>query len=310
MDVASYTAAETFKQQTAHYRDHINLLLIQLTAELPFPKSSLTAAMQYAVCSEGKRLRPILVYAVGQMLGADLASLDMPAAAIECIHAYSLIHDDLPAMDNDDLRRGQPTCHKKYGESIAILAGDALQTFAFTLLAEEHIPLTTQVHTRLAMIAVLARASGVAGMCSGQALDLAAENQPIPLTLPQLEQIHQHKTGTLIQAAVQLGALAAGASSEVMTALTQYAYAIGLAFQIQDDILDVTGDTTILGKQQGADQQAGKSTYPSLLGLDQARGKAWDYYQISLTALDTLQDLSLNTDYLRALANYIINRDK
>ncbi|MFS2222441.1 (2E,6E)-farnesyl diphosphate synthase [Pantoea sp. B65] len=290
------------------YHDRVNSALTRLLAPLPFQSSPLVNAMEYGALLGGKRLRPFLVYATGEMLKADAASLDAPAAAVECIHAYSLIHDDLPAMDDDNLRRGQPTCHIKFGEDTAILAGDALQTLAFSILADEPMP-GVNATDRIAMISELARASGVAGMCGGQALDLAAEGKQIDLTA--LEQIHRHKTGALIRAAVRLGALTAGERGRnALPALDRYASAVGLAFQVQDDILDVVGDTAVLGKRQGADQDLGKSTYPALMGLENARAKAWDLYQESLSALDTLAAQSFNTTSLQALASFIIERDK
>ena len=264
-------------------------------------------AMRHGALLGGKRLRPFLVYATGQMFGLSLENLDAPAAAVECIHAYSLIHDDLPAMDDDDLRRGQPTCHIKFGEANAILAGDALQTLAFSILADADMP-DVALRDRLAMISELAKASGVAGMCGGQSLDLEAEGKQIDLQA--LEQIHRHKTGALIRAAVRLGALAAGEPGRAaLPELDRYAAAIGLAFQVQDDILDVVGETEKIGKRQGSDQQLGKSTYPALLGLDSAKLKAWDLYQEALAALDSLATQSYNTAPLRALANFIIERD-
>nr|WP_024967251.1 (2E,6E)-farnesyl diphosphate synthase [Pantoea sp. IMH] len=291
----------------AHHA-RVNQALTRFIAPLPFQSSPLVEAMQYGALLGGKRLRPFLVYATGEMLHADTQALDAPAAAVECIHAYSLIHDDLPAMDDDSLRRGQPTCHIKYGEDTAILAGDALQTLAFTILADTPMPGVTPTD-RIAMISELAQASGVAGMCGGQALDLAAEGQQV--TLSALEQIHRFKTGALIRSAVRLGALAAGERGrEALPALDRYASAIGLAFQVQDDILDVVGDTAIIGKRQGADQDLGKSTYPALLGLEGAREKARDLYQESLNALDILAAQSYKTTSLQALASYIIERDK
>ncbi|MCU5772026.1 (2E,6E)-farnesyl diphosphate synthase [Erwiniaceae bacterium BAC15a-03b] len=290
------------------YHDRVNAALTRLLGPLPFQSSPLVNAMEYGALLGGKRLRPFLVYATGEMLKADPASLDAPAAAVECIHAYSLIHDDLPAMDNDSLRRGQPTCHIKFGEDTAILAGDALQTLAFSILADQPMP-GVSAQDRIAMISELAQASGVAGMCGGQALDLAAEGKQIDLAA--LEQIHRHKTGALIRAAVRLGALTAGERGrQALPALDRYASAIGLAFQVQDDILDVVGDTAVLGKRQGADQDLGKSTYPALMGLENARAKAWDLYQESLSALDTLAAQSLNTTSLQTLASFIIERDK
>ncbi|QHM70127.1 (2E,6E)-farnesyl diphosphate synthase [Mixta intestinalis] len=297
-----------FAQLLAHYHQRVNVALSRFIDPLPFQSSSLVNAMQYGALLGGKRLRPFLVYVVGDMLHVDADSLDAPAAAVECIHAYSLIHDDLPAMDNDSLRRGQPTCHIKFGEDTAILAGDALQTLAFSILADAPMQQVAPCD-RLAMISELAQASGVAGMCGGQALDLAAEGQQTNLTA--LEAIHRHKTGALIRASVRLGALAAGESArEALPHLDRYANAIGLAFQVQDDILDVVGDTAVTGKQQGADQQLGKSTYPALMGLENARQKAHDLYHEALDALDRLAALSLDTTTLRALAGFVIERDK
>ncbi|MFU9138380.1 (2E,6E)-farnesyl diphosphate synthase [Erwinia tasmaniensis] len=292
---------------TAHHA-RVNQALQRFISPLPFQSSPLVNAMEYGALLGGKRIRPFLVYATGEMLLASGEALDAPAAAIECIHAYSLIHDDLPAMDDDSLRRGQPTCHIKFGEDTAILAGDALQTLAFTILADTPMPGVSDAN-RIAMISELAHASGVAGMCGGQALDLAAEGQQTDLAA--LEQIHRHKTGALIRSAVRLGALAAGERGrQVLPALDRYASAIGLAFQVQDDILDVVGDTAIIGKRQGADQDLGKSTYPALMGLDGARQKAQDLYQESLSALEVLAAQSCNTTSLKALASYIIERDK
>ncbi|MBA2815405.1 (2E,6E)-farnesyl diphosphate synthase [Candidatus Pantoea persica] len=290
------------------YPERVNAALTRILAPLPFQSSPLVNAMRYGALLGGKRLRPFLIYATGEMLDANPASLDVPAVAVECIHAYSLIHDDLPAMDDDALRRGQPTCHIKYGEDTAILAGDALQTLAFSVLADETMPGVSDA-SRIAMIAELARASGVAGMCGGQALDLAAEGQCVGLE--QLEQIHRHKTGALIRAAVRLGALSAGERGRAaLPALDRYADAIGLAFQVQDDILDVVGDSAVTGKRQGADQDLEKSTYPSLMGLDNARAKAQELYQEALAALEILAAKSLDTTALQALASFVIERDK
>ncbi|EOY0724286.1 (2E,6E)-farnesyl diphosphate synthase [Salmonella enterica subsp. enterica] len=297
-----------FTQQLQACVTQANQALSRFIAPLPFQNTPVVEAMQYGALLGGKRLRPFLVYATGQMFGVSTATLDAPAAAVECIHAYSLIHDDLPAMDDDDLRRGLPTCHIKFGEANAILAGDALQTLAFAIISDAPMPEVTD-RDRIAMIAELANASGIAGMCSGQALDLAAEGQRI--TLDALERIHRHKTGALIRAAVRLGALSAGDKGRnTLPILDRYAESIGLAFQVQDDILDVVGDTATLGKRQGADQQLGKSTYPALLGLEQARNKARDLIEDARQSLHQLAAQSLDTSALEALANYIIQRDK
>ncbi|BBQ85044.1 MULTISPECIES: (2E,6E)-farnesyl diphosphate synthase [Enterobacteriaceae] len=297
-----------FSQQLNACVTQANDALRRFIAPLPFQNTPLVEAMAYGALLGGKRLRPFLVYATGQMFGVSLTALDAPAAAVECIHAYSLMHDDLPAMDDDDLRRGQPTCHIKFGEASAILAGDALQTLAFSILSDAPMPDVSD-RDRLAMISELATASGVAGMCGGQALDLDAEGKQVGLEM--LERIHRHKTGALIRAAVRLGALSAGEQGrQALPLLDKYAESIGLAFQVQDDILDVVGDTATLGKRQGADQQLGKSTYPALLGLEQARTKASDLIAEARQSLAQLAALSLDTTALEALANYIILRDK
>ncbi|QWK93900.1 (2E,6E)-farnesyl diphosphate synthase [Plesiomonas shigelloides] len=293
-----------FAQLSSRYRERIDQVLSHSLSALPLQEQEMVQAMHYGALLGGKRLRPFLVYATGQLFAVPLDALDAPAAAVECIHAYSLIHDDLPAMDDDNLRRGQPTCHIRFGEAQAILAGDALQTLAFTILTDEREPVSAAI--QLAQVRELAQASGVAGMCGGQALDLAAEGKSC--SLAQLEQIHAHKTGALIRCAVRLGALAAGpAGLAVLPALDRYANAIGLAFQVQDDILDVIGDTAVIGKQQGSDITLGKSTYPALLGIEGAKAKARELYQ---EALGALQTLPYNTEALEALASYIIERDK
>jgi len=294
-----------FTEQLETCVEQANAALRRFIAPLPFQNTPLVEAMHYGALLGGKRLRPFLVYATGSMFGVSVNTLDAPAAAVECIHAYSLIHDDLPAMDDDDLRRGQPTCHIKYGEASAILAGDALQTRAFGLIADAPLPASL----RVACLQTLTHASGAAGMCGGQALDLDAEGKQVQLA--ELERIHRHKTGALIRAAVRMGALTAGERGrDVLPILDQYAECIGLAFQVQDDILDVVGDTATLGKRQGADQQLGKSTYPALLGLEQARTKARDLIDDARSALAQLAAHSLDTSTLEALADFIIQRDK
>ncbi|ELX8379251.1 (2E,6E)-farnesyl diphosphate synthase [Providencia vermicola] len=292
------------QQQQAYER--VNQYLLDALDALPFSHLPLAAAMKHGALLGGKRLRPFLTYTVGSMLGVAAINLDAPAAAVECIHAYSLIHDDLPAMDDDDLRRGQPTCHIKFGEGNAILAGDALQTLAFQLLSSAPMPDVTD-KDRIAMLSELAYASGLAGMCGGQALDLEAEGKRVGLA--ELEQIHQHKTGALIRAAIRMGAYAAGDNGyQILSALDHYAEAIGLAFQVQDDILDVIGDSEITGKRQGADAEHEKSTYPSLLGLEAAQEKARELYFNALEALKVIEAQGYNTQTLIALANFIIER--
>ena len=263
--------------------------------------TQLRAAMRYSLFNGGKRVRPILAYASALAVNPviELTVIDPVAAALECLHSYSLVHDDLPAMDDDQLRRGQPTCHIAFNEATAILAGDALQTLAFSLLTTTDLPAATQV----SLIRSLAMGSGVAGMVLGQAIDLAAVDHQ--LDLAQLETMHRHKTGALIRASVAMGAICAGADKVQLAALDNYAAAIGLAFQVQDDILDVTGDTATLGKQQGADIARNKPTYVSLLGLEAAQAKAAELHR---QALDALSEFGASAAPLRQLASYIIER--
>jgi farnesyl diphosphate synthase len=263
----------------------------------------LHTAMRYASLDGGKRVRPILVYATGKALGVPLEQLDGPACAIEFIHAYSLVHDDLPAMDDDDLRRGKPTCHKAFDEPTAILVGDALQSLAFEVLASDTL-MVPDASQRLAMITELAHASGSRGMAGGQAIDIAAEGKQ--LTLEQLQTMHSFKTGALIRASVRLGALSApGATADQHAGLDRYAEAVGLAFQIRDDILDVEADTETLGKPQGSDQAKDKPTYTSLLGLEGAKEKARALHQEALEGLNCFSD---EADPLRQLSAYIVER--
>ncbi|MBV1916023.1 MAG: polyprenyl synthetase family protein [Pseudomonadales bacterium] len=258
-------------------------------------------AISYSVFAGGKRLRPVLAYAAAQACGSDRRVADQTACAVEFIHTYSLIHDDLPAMDDDDLRRGKPTCHKVFGEDVAILAGDALNTLAFQVLSEGSSPAPS---TQLRMIHLLSRASGYMGMIGGQAFDLASEGQEI--NLAQLEQMHSLKTGALIRASVQLGALnVEGVTDQQLHRLDLYAAQIGLAFQIKDDILDIEGDTETLGKTQGADLAKQKATYPALLGLEQAKQKMMGCYRKALEVLEPFGD---DAEYLRLLAGYFIER--
>lgn len=297
--------SEDFSQFVAECRRRVDSALQNLLPVTKGPGERLRDAMRYSLFNGGKRVRPILAYASGRAVGdtltqAQQASLDSVACALECVHAYSLVHDDLPAMDDDDLRRGKPTCHIAFDEATAILAGDALQTLAFELLSDApHL----EAACKLDLLQQLTRASGVRGMVLGQAIDLAAVNQQ--LNLDQLETMHRHKTGALISASVAMGAIVCGADATRLQALTIYADAIGLAFQVQDDILDVTTDTAILGKQQGADVARNKPTYVSLLGLDNARAKAQELHQQALAAL---ADFDQRAQPLRALSAYIIER--
>jgi len=263
----------------------------------------LYAAMRYSVINGGKRVRPLLVYAACESLGGDLAQADGAACAVELIHAYSLVHDDLPAMDDDDLRRGQPTTHIAFDEACAILAGDALQSLAFEVLGS-HAGNPADAALRLRMLATLSRAAGPAGMVGGQAIDLASVG--IKIDQQALERMHRHKTGALIEASVVLGAMASGKASAIqLNALQQYAQAIGLAFQVQDDILDVESDTATLGKTQGKDEANDKPTYPALLGLEAAKAYALELRDQALAAL---RDFDERAEPLRQLAEFIVAR--
>jgi len=260
-------------------------------------------AMRYSVMNGGKRVRPLLVYGACQALGVAPERANGAACAVELIHAYSLVHDDLPAMDDDDLRRGQPTTHKAFDEACAILAGDGLQSLAFGVLADPRLGNQSDA-VRLQMIQVLAQAAGPAGMVGGQAIDLGAVGK----TLDQnaLAFMHRHKTGALIEASVRLGALATGhAQNDELKSLHTYAQAVGLAFQVQDDILDVESDTATLGKRQGADIARDKPTYPALLGLEQAKAYA---LELQDQALHALRPFDAAAEPLRELARYIVQR--
>ncbi|MBS0582493.1 MAG: (2E,6E)-farnesyl diphosphate synthase [Proteobacteria bacterium] len=261
-------------------------------------------AMRYAVLGGGKRLRPVLVYATGAAFGAAAEALDSAACAVEIIHAYSLVHDDLPAMDDDDLRRGRPTCHVVFGEAMAILAGDALQALAFEVLADD-ARLRADPHNQVEMLRTLAAACGAHGMAGGQAFDLAAIGKA--LTAAELERMHVYKTGALIRASVRLGALAAGCrDAATLAALERYGHAIGLAFQIRDDILDVEGDAATIGKTAGKDAANDKPTYPAILGMAGARAHLAELTQAAIDALAPLGD---RFDTLRALARFVAERD-
>jgi farnesyl diphosphate synthase len=264
--------------------------------------ADLHRAMRYAVLGGGKRLRPLLVYAAAHALGEDGPQLDAAACAVELIHAYSLVHDDLPAMDDDALRRGRPTCHIVFGEAMAILAGDALQALAFEILADD-TSRQTDTATGMAMLRTLGRACGAEGMAGGQALDLAAVGHP--LTLGELEHMHACKTGALIRASVQLGALAAGADGDTLQALDRYAHAVGLAFQVRDDVLDVEGESAVIGKTAGKDAAAAKPTFPSIIGLDASRARL---AELTDTALAAIAPLCARATLLEELALYAAHR--
>jgi len=266
-------------------------------------QTDLHRAMEYATLKGGKRVRPVLAYGAVLAAGGELRQADAAACAVELIHCYSLVHDDLPSMDDDDLRRGIPTVHKAFGEAMAILAGDALQTLAFQVLAQEPTS-ESGSEQRLRMIARLSLAAGANGMVAGQALDFDAVGKS--LDLAQLKSMHSLKTGALINASVILGALSyPRVNTSQLQALEDYARSVGLAFQIQDDILDVTTGTDTLGKPQGSDQALNKPTYTSLLGVDGARHKA---NELARLAVQSLEPFPASADVLRQLANYIVER--
>ena len=291
-----------FGTELKQVQDRINQFLANQFEEIDSYNAPLRDAMKYGLLLGGKRVRPFLVYATGKMLGAETTALDYAAATIEAIHAYSLIHDDLPAMDNDELRRGQPTCHIAFDEATAILAGDALQAFAFEILTDSP---SLSAEQKLQLVKVLAQASGVQGMCLGQSLDLISEHKQV--NLAELELIHRNKTGALLTAALKLGFICSPhfKNKELEQQLERYSQAIGLAFQVQDDILDIEGDSAEIGKPVGSDLDLDKSTYPKLLGLDGAKQKAQELYQ---TALHELDNLPFDATALRALAEFIVNR--
>ncbi|RMQ40652.1 Polyprenyl synthetase [Pseudomonas cichorii] len=270
----------------------------------PSPElTRLYEAMRYSVMNGGKRVRPLLAYAACEALGGVAEDANGAACAVELIHAYSLVHDDLPAMDDDDLRRGQPTTHKAFDEACAILAGDGLQSLAFSALLDPRLS-SRDAETRLQMVSTLAQAAGPAGMVGGQAIDLGSVG--LKLDQAALAFMHRHKTGALIEASVRLGALASGhADASRLDALQVYARAIGLAFQVQDDILDVESDTATLGKRQGADIARDKPTYPALLGLEAAKAYA---LELRDQALNALRPFDAAAEPLRELARYIVER--
>ncbi len=284
-------------------REAIDRFLDRILPPAASPPAALHESMRYSVCAGGKRVRPILTLAAAEALGFDSPAVLPIAASLELIHTYSLIHDDLPSMDNDDFRRGKPTNHKVYGEAIAILAGDALLTLAFELCtgrdARDGISDARQVQ----LLRELAIGSGHAGMVGGQVLDIQAENQDIDLAT--LQNIHKHKTGMLIRAAVRMGAIAAGASQAQLEDLTGYAEDIGLAFQIADDVLNVTGTREELGKNPNTDAQRGKKTYPTFYGVEGARQLADDGVE---RAIARLSSFGAKADPLRELARYITAR--
>ena len=294
-------AAGAFQARTERCRARIEQVLDAALTPAEPGTARLLQAMRYSALGAGKRLRPTLVYLTGETLGGALEALDAPAAAVELIHVYSLVHDDLPAMDDDDLRRGRPTCHRAFDEGTAVLVGDALQALAFAVLANAP---AQSAATRVEMIRVLARATGTGGMAGGQAIDLGAVGKR--LTVAEIEDMHRRKTGALIECSVVLGALAAGLTEgAALAALRRFGAEIGLAFQIQDDILDVEGDPALLGKATGADAAHQKPTYPSTAGLPAARARARELRDAAVAAL---APLGARAGALTQLADFVVSR--
>ncbi|MCF7222682.1 polyprenyl synthetase family protein [Marilutibacter chinensis] len=287
----------------ARWRACADAALSRALPDADRPPHRLHAAMRHAVLLGGKRMRPMLVYASGELLGATPASLDAPAAAVELIHAYSLVHDDLPCMDDDALRRGQPTVHVAFDEATAVLAGDALQARAYELLADAPVSDTT----RVALLRVLAGAAGAAGMCGGQALDLDATGSGHAMSVQALKRLHALKTGALIRAAVRMGALCGDADPARLDALDRFADAMGLAFQVRDDILDIESDSATLGKTAGKDQAQAKATFPALIGMVASRCLLSD---LAATMDAALSEFGERASALAALGRLAIERDR
>ena len=290
---------DALRQQIKKQTDEGLLALIE---SMPDHAPRLKEAMQHALLVGGKRMRPLLAHLIGNALDIPNQDQQVISMAIECIHAYSLVHDDLPAMDDDALRRGQPTCHVKFDEATAILAGDALQTLAFSILTDEPLSEQSAPH-RAKLVSILAAASGYRGMCGGQAIDLAATGHSIDVDA--LTRLHQLKTGALLSACAQMVTQVADISESDRQHFITFSRIIGLAFQVQDDILDVEGDAQMLGKPQGSDQALGKNTFPALLGMDQAKQVLSDLHD---EALQALASLPYNTEYLTAFTDLMVNR--
>ncbi len=291
------------KEFAPYVMERINSFMEGYLNSLDNEALSLKEAMSYGLLLGGKRARPLLVYATGSALGQSMDKLDYAAAAIECVHAYSLIHDDMPEMDNDKLRRGHETVHVKFGQTTALLAGDALQTLAFEILSDEKSGLSDRAVASLTRM--LSSKAGYSGMCGGQAIDLESEGKKIPLE--RLKVLHSKKTGALIRAAVLMGALSAdNVDDETLKCIDEYAVWTGLAFQVWDDVLDVIGDTKIMGKSQGSDISLDKSTYPSLIGLEESQKYA---HECAQNAVEVLRKLDIDTKLLEQFALFTVNRD-
>lgn len=291
----------TFENRIAYYTERVAIKLDEVLPPVTESPRQLHDAMRYAVFNGGKRVRPLLVYATGECLGLPEHLLDAPAAAIELIHAFSLVHDDLPAMDDDDLRRGKPTLHRQYDEATAILAADAMQPLAFSILAGVA---EVAAKTRATLVTLIADACGSLGMTGGQSLDLAAEGQAI--SVAEIEQMYAMKTGALIHASIMSAALLSNElSAERVSALDAFGRTIGIAFQVKDDILDVEGSTDVIGKHAGRDEHLNKATYPGLIGIEKARRRC---DELLLSSLEKLDDFGVDADSLRWLARFIVER--
>jgi farnesyl diphosphate synthase len=294
---------DDLRQRVERYRLRVEAALDRRLPPASLAPTRLHEAMRYAVLGPGKRVRPILCYLTGEVVGVDPAQLDGPAAAVEIIHAYSLVHDDLPAMDDDDLRRGRPTTHRAFDEATAVLAGDALQVLAFEILATDPSMVDSPA-SRLAVIRVLAQASGTAGMAGGQAMDLGAVGGR--LSLPEVEEMHRRKTGALIEASVLMAADSRpGLPPQRREALARYASALGLSFQIVDDLLDVEGEAAVVGKPVRADAASAKPTFPAVAGVPAAHARVDALCTESLAALE---GFGAEADGLRELARYVATR--
>lgn len=303
--MSEYSAFEgqTFAHRMALYQQRIERCMDEALPTDEISPKPLHQAMRYAVLNGGKRIRPLFCYATAEALGVDPAMVDAPAACIEMIHAFSLVHDDLPAMDDDDLRRGMPTAHVAFGEAVAILAGDALQMQAFHLITRSPA-LAGKADLQVALIDLIADAAGSMGMTGGQAMDLAAEG--VSLGREDLETMFAMKTGRLIRASILGACLCAGVDDETMREYDRYSRAMGLAFQIKDDVLDEEGETAVIGKPQGSDRAHGKATYPALFGMHQAKTRCEELYQ---QALEVLDRQGVAAEGLRWLSQYVIKRD-
>jgi len=294
MDITSYLAKK---------KSIVDKALDKLVPPAKMFPTSVHKAMRYSLFAGGKRVRPILAIAAAEALGAETTDLLPLAGSLELIHTYSLIHDDLPAMDDDDFRRGRPTCHKVYGEAIAILAGDGLLNMAFEVLSDPRRTKVVPSNRLIAIIKEIGAASGVHGMVGGQVVDMESEGRDVDF--PTLEYIHTHKTGALIRASVRVGAIYAKASEKRLKALTRFGERIGLAFQITDDILDITGKPEETGKDVGSDLKKGKKTFPGFYGLEESRMRA---AEVANKAIHSLREFDRKADPLRGLAKYIVNR--